>query len=377
MKKIGILLNPIAGMGGVVGLKGTDGMLEEAARRGAVPTAHLRMGRALEGFKRHAAELLFLTCSGSMGSNLLHELGFNYEVVYTPAEEVTSASDTIEACKKILSDDEVKLLLFCGGDGTARDVYSAVDGELPVLGIPAGVKMHSAVFTVNPGVAGDLVMAFLNGELGTRESEVMDVDEEKYRENQLDVNIYGYMRVPYRPSLVQEGKSVYHTQTEEEAKKAIAKFAGEFMRDGSAYILGAGTTTKAITDELGIDKTLFGVDVVKNGKLILKDVNEAQLLELMKNEPSIKILVTPIGAQGFIFGRGTQQMSPGVIKKVGLENIIIIATPYKLEQTPVLRVDTGNEKLDRELSGYRSVVSGYRVAQRRKIIANEEIANEE
>ncbi|MFQ5887242.1 MAG: ATP-NAD kinase family protein, partial [Candidatus Hydrothermarchaeales archaeon] len=197
--------------------------------------------------------------------------------------------------------------------------------------------------------------------------EVVDTDEEKYRAGELDVRLYGYALTPKAPSLLQVSKSAFYGLTEEKAKEAIAGFAVEFMRDGSLYILGPGSTVKKISDLLGIEKSLLGVDLVKDGKLVKKDVGEQEILETLEKEEKVKILVSPIGAQGFVFGRGNQQISSEVVRKVGVENVIVLATPQKLEQTPVLFVDTGDSDLDRQLSGERQVIAGYRLAQRRKI----------
>ncbi len=363
--EIGFLINPIAGMGGSVGLKGTDGeeILRRAIAMGAKPAAKERARLALESLsgKFHA-----LTCGGEMGEKLLEEIRFEgYEVVYEP-DMKSSALDTKRA-SAIFLERGARLVLFAGGDGTARDVCSAVEGRVPMLGIPAGVKLHSAVFAVNPKAAGDIVAEFIAGRAGTREAEVLDCDEESYRRGELNVKLFGYARVPYQQGLVQAGKSLYQGAAEEEAKEDIASFALEFMRDGSLYILGPGSTVKSISSLLEIEQSLLGVDVIKDGKLLCKDASEDQILEMLQSHGNAKILVSPIGAQGFILGRGNQQMSPRVLRKVGRENIIVIATPQKLLETLVLRVDTGDQRLDEELSGEIQVIVGYRLAQRRHI----------
>ncbi|MFQ6137196.1 MAG: ATP-NAD kinase family protein, partial [Candidatus Hydrothermarchaeales archaeon] len=239
--------------------------------------------------------------------------------------------------------------------------------EIPILGIPAGVKMHSAVFSINPEATSKILLNFLEGKSDLREAEIMDTDEEKYRQGRLDSELFGYALTPYEPLLVQSGKFAFYSTTEECSKEDIARFAAEFMRDDSLYILGPGSTIKKISDLLGIDKSLLGVDVVKDQKLVAKDVSEREILDILENEKKAKILVSPIGAQGFVFGRGNQQISPEVIREVGKENIIILATPQKLEHTPALLVDTGDSELDRQLSGDVQVISSYRLAQRKKI----------
>ena len=251
------------------------------------------------------------------------------------------------------------LLIFCGGDGTARDVLDAVDQEVPVLGVPTGVKMHSAVFAVNPRAAARVAMGFLSGELPVREAEVMDVDEEAFRAGRLSARLYGYMLVPYEPELVQGTKVASPaTADEEENKLAIARQVVEEMEPGVIYVVGPGTTTKPILELLGLEKTLLGVDVICDGRLLAKDANEAQILRLVRGRKA-KIIVTPIGGQGFIFGRGNQQISPEVIRAVGLDNIIVVATKSKLRGLRALRVDTGDPELDEALRGYMRVVADY------------------
>ena len=374
--EIGFLVNPIAGMGGAVGLKGTDGQAHEARARGAKPLAPERAGACLRLLASQAHNLLFLTASGEMGERILKECGLDCSVVYE-APLQSSAEDTKAACRAFL-EQGVDLILFCGGDGTARDVASVagqVTGQVPVLGIPAGVKMHSGVFAISPEAAAELALGFLKGELKTRETEVVDVDEELYRTGELQTKLYCTARTPYRSVLVQERKRIYASTDEEEFKDQIALFAREFMRDGSAYILGAGTTTARIAEAMGLEKTLLGVDVVQDEKLIIKDASERDLLDLLdevldkEKEKSVKIIVSPIGAQGFILGRGSQQISAEVLRRVGAENLIIISTPHKLSELSHLLVYTGDSELDRAFAGRMLVVTGYRMAQRKEVKA--------
>ena len=251
--------------------------------------------------------------------------------------------------------------------GTARDVFGVVGKKCPILGIPAGVKMHSSVFAISPKAASQVVLDFLEDRSVIGEGEVVDTDEEKYRGGELDVRLFGYALMPRIPFLLQGCKAVSFGVTDGQAKEDIASFAVEFMRDGSLYILGPGSTVKKISDLLGVEKSLLGVDLVKGGKLVCSDVGEREILDVLQDEKSVKILVSPIGAQGFVFGRGNQQISAEVIRSVGVENVIVLSTPQKLSETPVLRVDTGDLDLDRRLSGDRQVIVGYRLAQKRSI----------
>jgi len=366
--RIGFLVNPIAGMGGAVGLKGTDGLALEAASRGARPVAPER-ARSFFKLLAHdpdAGNLLFLTASGEMGEVLLSDFGFRYQIVYNSPEQ-SVAKDTRAACEE-LRDQDADLIVFCGGDGTARDVASSA-GDIPILGIPAGVKMHSGVFAISPQAAAELTLAYGRGELKVRETEIIDVDEELYRQGELQTKLYATAKTPYKPVLVQERKRIYSSRSEEEFKDQIAHFAMEFMRDGSAYILGAGTTTAKIAELMGIEKTLLGVDVIQDGRVVVKDASERDLLDLLDRVKRAMIIVSPIGAQGFILGRGSQQISPQVLRRTGIKNLIVVATPHKLEEIDSLLVDTSDSMLDRELSGRRQVVTGYRIAQLKDVRA--------
>lgn len=356
--KIGFLLNPIAGMGGSVGLKGTDGeaVLKEALRRGALPTAGLRMEETLASLDLEGVEVL--SAGKGMGAAILDKFGIKHTVVYRPSEP-TGSEDSKAACLAFLQ-AKADLIVFGGGDGTARDVLDVVREGTTVLGIPAGVKMHSAVFAMTPSSAANLILRFMRGEIATKRAEVMDIDEDSYREGRLSSRLYGYLRVPYEASLVQPMKGDYEGTSVEQEKEDIADYVAEEMRPETLYILGPGTTIQALARRLGVPKTLLGVDVIKGGKLILQDAGERELLALLEKISSSEIIVTPIGAQGFIFGRGNKQISPSVIRRVGLRNVRVLAAPTKLVETKLLRVDTGDPDLDLLLRGYLKVIVGNR-----------------
>lgn len=354
MKKIGFVLNPIAGMGGRVGLKGTDGMVEEAIKRGAKPVA---LERAKEAMESIPAKIF--TCSSPMGEECFEKC----KIVYYPPKK-TSATDTKKACKIFLK-NEVDIIVFCGGDGTARDVYSVVGKSTPILGIPAGVKMHSSVFAINAAAAREILIQFLKGNTETIETEIMDVDEDAFRNNELKTKIYGYALTPCKKMLIQQGKMTFSSMSEERHKKEIAIFLSLICKRGIT-ILGAGSTVKKIADELGIKKSLLSVDIVKDGKIVVSDASEREILYHLNGEKA-RIIVSPTGRQGFIFGRGNQQISAEVIRKVGLNNIIIASTPHKLAQTPYLFVDTGDKEIDKKLAGWRSVITGFGMAERKEV----------
>lgn len=357
--KIGIVVNPIAGMGGAVGLKGTDGVAEEAARRGAHQTAIPRAREALAGIEKYAE---VITCSSSMGENCLNG---DFEVVYEAPRNTTSA-DTRNACREFLR-RKAELIVFCGGDGTARDVLSVAGKKVPILGIPAGVKMHSSVFSISPRAANKMILSFLKRDASVVDAEVMDVDEEAFRRGRMVVKHYGNSLTPYKKILMQQGKQLFYSPGEKIHKEAMAYFFSLIMRKGT-YIVGGGSTTEHIVNSMGMEKTLLGVDIIKDGELMVKDACEDDIIKNLNGDMA-RIMVSPIGRQGFIFGRGNQQISPEVIKKVGVKNIIVVATPHKLSQTPYLFVDTGDAEIDKKLSGWRSVITGFGIAERKQVLS--------
>jgi len=360
-KRLGLIVNPVAGLGGRVGLKGSDGaeIQRKALELGAIPQAHNRALQALEVLNSIRDWLEVITYPGEMGEDAAREGGFEPRVIGTIKPGETTPEDTKKAALE-MQRLNVDLLLFAGGDGTARDICNAVVQSLPVLGIPAGVKIHSAVFGTSPRSAGDLAASYLAGKVSRlRESEVMDIDEEAFRQGILSARLYGYLRIPFRRRLVQSVKAA-SSAGEETSQRAIAAEVGDGMEGGYLYIIGPGTTTRAIASHMGLTKTLLGVDVVKEGELVAIDASESQLLELLQGAKA-KIVVTPIGGQGYIFGRGNQQISPEVIRRVGKDNIIVVSTAEKVNSLGgrPLRVDTGDRLLDEMLSGYIRVVVGY------------------
>ncbi len=362
MKKVGLIVNPVAGMGGKVGLKGTDGpeIVEKARAMGARPEAADKAALALQFLSEIRDELEIITCPGEMGEDTARRCGFEPKLI-SGVNEPTTAEDTEKAAKE-MAGLGVDLLLFVGGDGTARNIYNALGDEstMPAIGVPAGVKIHSAVYATNPRSAGQLAAQFLKeAGLPVRRSEVMDIDEEAFREGCLSARLYGYLQVPCSGELMQHLK-VGGAETEESALDAIAESVLEKMEDDVVYIIGPGSTIKPIMDKLGLDNSLLGVDVIENGKLLAGDVNEKQLLDLIEGKKA-KIIVTVIGGQGYIFGRGNQQISADVIRKVGKENITVVATREKIFSLEYERllVDTGDDEINKMLSGFMRIVTGY------------------
>ena len=363
-KKVGLIVNPIAGMGGRVGLKGSDGeeTLRRARRLGAEPTAPGRVVQALAGLKPLADQIELITFPAEMGELEARQAGFVPRVIGHIQPDRTTAEDTRRAGRKMAA-MAVDLLLFAGGDGTARDVYEAVGLNIPVIGIPAGVKIHSGVYATNPTRAALLAALYLRGQVkALGELEVMDIDEEAFREGRVCARLYGYLKVPLDRRFTQGAKAASAKGEHETlAMQSIAEQIVETMAADCLYIIGSGTTPRAIMVRLNLNNTLLGVDAVKDGNLVATDLNESRLLEIIDNRKT-KIIVTPIGGQGYLFGRGNQQLSPAVLKCVGVDNIMIVATHNKLNslsRRPLL-VDTGDTEVDKMLSGYVKVVTGYR-----------------
>jgi predicted polyphosphate/ATP-dependent NAD kinase len=368
MKRIGFLVNPIAGMGGRVGLKGSDGVVELAIARGATPTAArravemLRVLRELLDADPSAPGCRWVTCAGEMGEAALREAGFeDLEVVYRPSVH-PDARDTQRAVRAFL-ESGAELVVFCGGDGTARDVCAVTGRGTPILGIPGGVKMYSAVFGVSPCRTAEILVGHLEERFGLADADVLDVDEDAFRAGRLDITLYDSARTPHEPQLVQSAKHVIEDRDEGSAKAQIAEHIAEEIESNPAtlFLLGPGSTVASIADRNGIAKSLLGVDAVLAGKLVGHDLRESELIELVDAHSEARLVLSPIGAQGFVLGRGNQQLSPTVVHRIGREGVVVVATPAKLDRTPVLRFDTGDPELDVELAGngFFPVVTGY------------------
>ena len=361
MKKLGVIVNPVAGMGGRVGLKGSDGIeiLRRAREMGAEPESPRRAIEALKIIAKLKNEIEVLAYPDEMGADECSQAGLEPEVIGSIKSGETSPEDTMEAARE-MAQKGVDLILFAGGDGTARNIYTAIGAKIPVLGIPAGVKIHSAVYAINPRSAGEVASLYLQGQVvNIREAEVMDIDEEAFRQGRVNARLYGYLKVPVERR-VQSVKS--GARSEQAEMEGMAAEVAANMEKDTLYIIGPGTTTRTIMERLELPNTLLGVDVVFNRELVANDVGEKQLFNLLEqHKGKAHIVVTAIGGQGHVFGRGNQQISPRVIRLVGKNNIIVVASREKLValQPHPLLVDTGDPDLDQELSGYVRVVSGW------------------
>jgi predicted polyphosphate/ATP-dependent NAD kinase len=360
-RKIGLIVNPIAGMGGSVALKGTDGaeILAEARSRGAEPAAQSRAIRALKKLAAAGADIELHAPAGIMGGEAARAAGLAPRLLALDVGLVTTASDTTSAAQA-LARLNVDVILFAGGDGTARDILAAVGDHIPMLGIPSGVKMHSAVFAVSPEAAGQLAALIAGddgGRIAWREAEVMDVDEVALRAGHLSAALFGYARVPVERHLVQGPKAA--ALSDEAAIEGVTAEIARAMEPGTLYLLGPGTSTKRLLRHLSLEGTLLGVDAVRDGKLMGRDLTAGELIKATAGMPA-KIVVSVVGGQGHVFGRGNQQFSPALIRRIGRDNVIVIATQAKLLALAANRllVDTGEADLDRALAGFIRVRIG-------------------
>lgn len=361
--RLGVVVNPWAGIGGATALKGSDGsaVRAEALARGAEPRAPGRMTRTLAGLASEG--LVLLTWGGAMGEDAAAAAGLA-STVLGAAEGESTGADTQRAVRALVAAG-IDLLLFAGGDGTARDVASALEDlrDPPlVLGVPAGVKMHSGVFAVTPEGAAEVITGLRTGALITRcEGEVRDIDEAAFREGVVKTRFYGALAVPGAPRWVQATKISGREQEPLVLEEIAADIAARMDRSGDTlWVLGPGSTTAAIAAHLGAEKTLLGVDVFQHGACIAEDVTGEALLALCEGK-AVALVVTAISGQGHIFGRGNQQLSPAFLRRLAPDQWHIVATRSKLltlEGRP-LQVDTGDPALDRALSGYRPVITGF------------------
>ena len=369
--RVGFIVNPVAGMGGKVGLKGTDGVVKEAIRKGAEPVAPQRAIEFLTELKHRIANPIeVLCCPGLMGANEAQVAGILAQVLPIDVGEKTTAKDTENAVKLLMA-AKVNLIVFVGGDGTARNILDAIEKEttIPVLGVPSGVKMYSGIFAINPTDAAEAVVSFANGYAEVTDLEVMDADEKAIRNDVFDVKLYGCLKGLSVPALIQGSKEVTaQTVSETKSQKAIAKYVVEEMPEGATIILGPGTTVERIAEVLGVKKTILGVDIYHKGNITF-DVGEKTILDKVKDWGNTWIILSPIGHQGILLGRGNQQISSEVVKRVGKKHILIVATLSKLGtiEAKALRLDTGDREVDESLKGEWMAITGYKEGVRLQV----------
>ena len=373
-RKLCFVVNPFAGIGGPLAEKGTS---ERLVREAVVKGYRLVGFERARDFASHLArigglgeDVILYTASGYMGEFVFKKYGSvvgNIRVVYEYRGWPTSRSDTITAIEKCVASGS-EVIVFAGGDGTARDVLEGLrrgGRDVPVIGVPAGVKMFSSVFAISPRHAAIAVVEWLRGTAGICDGEVVDYDEESYRRGVLRLVFHGVVKKICSENIVGSTKDVGIGGADvEENRLAIARYIVEHMEACTLYILGPGSTVAKISELLGVENTLLGVDAVHNRSLVGKDLDEETLYRVVKSHIGrggrVKLLLSPIGGQGFILGRGNQQISPRILRLIGRDNVIIVADKYKLRKLQGrLRVDTGDESLDEEFKGYMRVIVDY------------------
>ncbi|MBV0933560.1 ATP-NAD kinase family protein [Marinobacterium weihaiense] len=361
--RLGLIINPLAGLGGSVALKGSDGadIVCQALALGASPRAQARTRTALAVLQGMEIELL--TWGGAMGEDLARDMGFEPRVLGAPEHTPSTAEDTCRAART-LRDAGVDLLLFAGGDGTARNLCEMLGDSVPVLGIPAGVKIHSGVYSLTPAAAGELVAMLVRGELvAISEQEVRDLDEAAFRAGQVRARFYGEMRVPAEHRYLQHVKNAANREDKALVLDDIAAGFIEQMEADTLYLMGSGSTVAAIMHEMGLENSLLGVDAVLNEEVIAADCTAAQLLALCEGRP-VRIVITLIGGQGLLIGRGNQQLSAELLQRCGRDSLYVVATRTKLNalRGRPLIIDSGDADLDHSWSGLIQVHTGYRDA---------------
>ena len=359
--RLAVVVNPDAGLGGKLGFKGSDGRAAEARAAGAQDRAGPRMRICLEKLAELArGPIEILAWDGRMGGDWIPS-----EYTSTgKTPETTDATSTSEFIKAHSPD----LFLYAGGDGTTRDIVEALgEREIPLVGVPGGVKMHSGCFATTPKAAAEVVWSFFTGDLMVARTEVMDLDEEVYRKGEWKVRMYGEAFTPASPRWMQGAKEQVQRESEEETLEAMSSHVANLVEENPDLMLvwGSGGTLRQMCKQNGHESTLLGIDIQHAGKMY-NDLNENGLLEIInQHQGEIKLLLSPMGGQGFLIGRGNLQLSPDVLRAIGTDNILGIATPAKLLGLNELRIDTGDEDLDAEIRGkkYLKVLQGYRTTR--------------
>jgi len=374
MVRIGILANPDAGLGGRLGLKGSDGQAELARSKGAEDRSGPRLESMLRHFSsihRGESQLEWITSRGRMGTDWIPaelQAGTISEVHESSGE--TSATDTEDAVQRLL-ENGIDLLVYSGGDGTTRDIVASLDAsqssELPVIGVPSGVKMHSGCFASSPKAAAEVLSAWLHGDLLVSSTEVLDLDEELYRKGKWVVRLYAEAFSPNSPRWMQGSKQLIETESEEEIIIGISDHIEDsLVSDDRLIIWGSGGTLRAIASNIGFELTTLGIDATIGGEQVGTDLDESGILALLGSHVGpTTLLLSPMGGQGFLIGRGNLQLSPDVLDSIGIDNILGVVTPAKLLTVRALRIETGDDDLDQEFASkrYMKVLQGFRTTR--------------
>jgi predicted polyphosphate/ATP-dependent NAD kinase len=374
MVRLGLLVNPDAGLGGRLGLKGSDGQADFARSKGAEDRSGPRVKDMLEFFShlyRGDSEIQWFISEGRMGSDWIPK-DFDIGEIITIHKSAgnTSASDTSELVISLI-DSSIDLLVYAGGDGTTRDIISALEsrgkGQIPVIGIPCGVKMHSGCFASSPKAGAEVLSAWIDGDLLISSTEVLDLDEDKYRKGEWAVRMYAEAKTPASPRWMQGAKMRVEATGEEEIIEGLSNHISELLVSENRLIIwGSGGTLRTISNMLGFEGSVLGIDASLGSNQVGTDLNESQLLELLSSHTGdVTLLLSPMGGQGFLIGRGNLQLSPRVLREINIDNILGVVTPAKLLSVRFLRIETGDSELDQNFSSkkYLKVLQGYRTTR--------------
>ena len=375
MVRLGILVNPDAGLGGKLGMKGSDGKAREARSMGAEDRSGPRMETMLEHFSNiHRGEnsdLQWYTSDGRMGTDWLpNDPLFNTIETVHASNHDTDFQHTLDAVSQLIKEG-IDILVYAGGDGTTRDIVTALKengkSSLPIVGVPSGVKMHSGCFASSPKAAAEVLSAWISGDLLVSSTEVLDLDEDQYRSGTWAIRLFDEAMTPNSPRWMQGSKELIEANSEEEIIEGLAEHIEEsLVKDGRLIIWGSGGTLGSIGKKIGFDLTTLGIDATREGELIGSDLNESGLIAMLEsNQNPVTLLLSPMGGQGFLIGRGNLQLSPKVLGMIGIENILGVVTPAKLLSVRALRIETGDDKLDSKFSKmrYLKVLQGYRTTR--------------
>ena len=374
MVRLGLLVNPAAGLGGRLGLKGSDGQAELARSMGAEDRSGPRMRAMLEHFSSiHRAgfeDISWVTSEGRMGTEWFPEAEIGSISTVHSSSGGTSAADTQYAVNSLL-ESEIDLLVYAGGDGTTRDVVAALESaespETPVIGVPTGVKMHSGCFAASPKAAAEALSSWLIGDLLLASTEVLDLDEDLYRQGKWVVRLYAEAITPSSPRWMQGSKQRIEASGEEDTTEGLADHIRELLvSDNRMLIWGSGGTLRKIAQMNEFEPTNLGIDATIGNEQVGTDLSESDLLELLsEHDGPTTLLLSPMGGQGFLIGRGNLQLSPQVLRLIGIENILGVVTPAKLLSVRRLRIETGDPELDADFADmrYMKVLQGYRTTR--------------
>ena len=377
MVRLGLLVNPDAGLGGRLGLKGSDGQAEIARSKGAQDRSGPRMRAMLDHLitisKENLDGIQWYVSKGRMGTDWISPAISSLEVIHS-SNSSTDANDTSQLVGSMIGSD-IDLLVYAGGDGTTRDVVAALSEygrpELPIIGVPTGVKMHSGCFASSPKAAAEVLSAWLEGDLLLSSTEVLDLDEDLYRQGKWVVKLYAEAITPASPRWMQGSKMRVEASGEEEIIQGLADHVRETLIDDRMMIVwGSGGTLRTIGGILGFELNTLGIDITVGGNIIGSDLNENEILSALKeHQGDVILLLSPMGGQGFLIGRGNLQLSPDVLRIIGVNRVLGIVTPAKMLTLRSLRIETGDSEMDQRFSEkkYLKVLQGYRTTRVLKV----------